>query len=546
MNLSILTKNKHELFRIIKEISSISSYTPNKVSQILNSAQFIGFGPASKSKIKEAYLQLRSSNRLVLSKKKHINFLNNIKLKNIRTLSGVTPVTVMTKPYPCPGKCIYCPNEKGVPKSYIANEPGAQRAILNNFDPYLQTYNRLVAYKNNGHPTDKVELIIIGGTWSYYPRKYQTGFVRGCIEAMNDFNKNSVLQKNIKNNNKITSLHNLYNFLKKNETSKTRCVGMSIETRPDYITTKELIFLRKLGITKVQLGVQSLNDQILKKVRRGHSVQKTAEAIELLRQFGFKIQVHWMPNLLGATLKTDYEDYIKLCTHKNFIPDEIKIYPCSLIENTKLMSHYKDKSWVPYTYDELKKLIEKYLLVTPRYCRISRVIRDISSEDIFAGNRKSNLRQDVEKNITAKKLNIVEIRFREMKNEITEYKNLLYKETEYRTGVSKEVFMEMVDDKDRLAGFLRLSLPTCKEKIDELKGSAIIREIHVYGQSLPIGTILKGKAQHSGIGSFLINNAKKIYSTKGYKKLSVISSVGTKEYYRSLGFIDGMLYQHFY
>jgi elongator complex protein 3 len=275
-------------------------------------------------------------------------------------------------------------------------------------------------------------------------------------------------------------------------------------------------------------------------------VQKTAEAFELLRQFGFKIQVHWMPNLLGATLKTDYEDYIKLCTHKNFIPDEIKIYPCSLIENTKLMSHYKDKSWVPYTYDELKKLIEKYLLVTPRYCRISRVIRDISSEDIFAGNRKSNLRQDVEKNITAKKLNIVEIRFREMKNEIIEYKNLSYKETEYRTGVSKEVFMEMVDDKDRLAGFLRLSLPTCKEKIDELKGSAIIREIHVYGQSLPIGTILKGKAQHSGIGRFLINNAKKISKTKSYNKLSVISSVGTKEYYRNLGFIDGKLYQHFY
>jgi elongator complex protein 3 len=546
MDLSILNSNKIELFRIIKEISSISSYEPDKVAKILINSKLANYGPATKNKIKQAYLHFAASKQLNLNVKQTTNFLKNIKLKNVRTASGVTPVTVMTMPYPCPGKCIYCPNEINVPKSYISNEPGAQRAIANHFDPYLQTFNRLVAYKNTGHPTDKVELIIIGGTWSYYPKNYQIWFIKRCLEAMNDFNISSNFQT-------VTNLkgtaNQSYSCLKKvmsiNETSRSRCVGMSVETRPDYLSKNGLIHLRNIGVTKVQLGVQSLDNTILKKVHRGHLVKNTIKAFKLLRQFGFKIQVHWMPNLLGATPKKDLKDYKKLCTNSDFIPDEIKIYPCSLIEGTELMKFYLNKKWKPYSYNELKNLIKRCLLITPRYCRISRIIRDISSKDIFIGNKKSNLRQNAEDDIRKSSELVVEIRVREIRNDMFEGKELIYKETEYKTSSSKEIFMEMVDGKDRIAGFLRLSFPTLNCPIKELEASAIVREIHIYGQSLAIGQVALGAAQHTGIGKLLIGKAIKLASDNKFEKLSVISSVGTKEYYRKLGFSDGVLYQHF-
>ncbi len=536
MDLSIYKLNKTQLFRIIKEISSISSYKPDKVSQILISAKLSSFGVVNKDKIKQAYLHFAASKQINLSAKRTTNFLRNIKLKNVRTASGVTPVTVMTKPYPCPGKCIYCPNEAGVPKSYISNEPGAQRAISNLFDPYLQTFNRLTAFKNTGHSTYKVELIIIGGTWSFYPKNYQNWFVKRCLEAMNDFNTNMKTS--------VSSGLSLKEDMLKNENSHSRCVGISVETRPDYISKKELIHLRSLGVTKVQIGVQSLNDAILKKIRRGHLVKHTVRAFKLLRQFGFKIQVHWMPNLLGATPKRDLSDYHKLISKPDFIPDEIKIYPCSLIEGTVLMKFYLEKKWRPYSYSQLKTLIKKCILATPRYCRISRIIRDISSNDIFIGNKKSNLRQDAENELRKSSKSVVEIRSREIRNDIFEGKKLIYKEIEYKTLGSKEIFMEMVTESDRLAGFLRLSLPNLGGTVKELEHSAIIREVHVYGQSLPIGQSIAGTPQHSGIGKLLIQKAIKFSSDNRHKKVSVISAIGTKEYYRNLGFHDGRLYQH--
>jgi elongator complex protein 3 len=552
MDLFIFDTNKKELFRIIKEISLISSYDPNKVSKILINAKLINLGPLTKEKLRKAYYYLKSSNQLLLSSQRENYFLSNIKLKNIRTLSGVTPVTVMTMPYPCPGKCIYCPTELNVPKSYIPNEPGAQRAISNHFDPYRQTLNRLTAYKNNGHPTDKAELIIIGGTWSFYPIKYQIWFVKRCIDAMNDFshkNKINITDNTKGGENMSSSYKELKKIAMQNESSKSRCIGMSIETRPDFITQNELIHLRKLGVTKVQLGVQSLDNKILKRIHRGHKIKDTSEAFKLLRQFGFKIQVHWMPNLLGSTPKKDFIDYKKLCTNPLFMPDEIKIYPCSLIKRTELMKYYNDGKWKPYSYKELKQLIKKCILVTPRYCRISRIIRDISSEDIFVGNKKSNLRQDVESDIlkstnTYTSNTINEIRHREIKNKIVPFDKLIYKETTYLTKVSKEIFMEMVDGNDRIAGFLRLSIPTVQEALRELQKEVLIRELHVYGQSLPIGESNKNTTQHTGVGRFLINKAKLLAKENNFNKISVISSIGSKIYYRKLGFVDGELYQH--
>jgi elongator complex protein 3 len=545
MDKSILNSNKPELFRIIKEISSISSYEPDKVAKILVNSKLKNFGAVTKNKIKQVYLHFAAQNKINLTLKQTTNFLKNIKLKNIRTLSGVTPVTVMTKPYPCPGKCIYCPNETDVPKSYISSEPGAQRAVANHFDPYLQTFNRLVAFRNTGHPTDKIELIIIGGTWSFYPKNYQIWFVKRCIEAMNCFDMHLGFQTvtNLKVVNP-QSYSVLKKVLQKNEAARSKCVGISVETRPDYVSKKELIHLRKMGITKVQIGVQSLDDLILMKVHRGHLVKITVKAFKLLRQFGFKIQAHWMPNLLGSTPKIDFIDYKKLCLNSNFIPDEIKIYPCSLIEGTQLMKYYLNKSWKPYTYSVLKKLIKKCILATPRYCRISRIIRDISSADIFVGNKRSNLRQDVENEIRNSSRLAKEVRSREIGNDKFEGQDITYKETSYKTTCSKEIFIEVTDKKDKVVGFLRLSLPTSRYIIKELEGSAIIRELHIYGQSLPIGKSISGLPQHSGLGKLLIKNAVKLSSTGRYKKLSVISSVGTKGYYRKLGFTDGPLYQH--
>jgi elongator complex protein 3 len=543
MDLSININQKKELLRIINQISSIASGDSNGVSKVFNANTYPDLEKLTKPYILHIYKLLKDSGEIRLAPQQEQRFLKNIKTKTSRTMSGVTPVTVMTKPYPCPGKCIYCPDEKNVPKSYIANEPGAQRAISNNFDPFLQTYNRLAAYKNTGHSTDKVELIVIGGTWSFYPKSYQIWFINRCFEALNSFNQTAQdkIKRSIKGMESCT-YRELSTTFNKNENSSSRCVGLSIETRPDFINEKEAVHLRKIGVTKVQLGVQSLNPQVLKKICRGHGLKETKKAFKLLRAFGFKIQAHWMPNLPGSSPSKDLVDYKKLFGSPEYRPDEIKIYPCSLIENTPLYRLYENKKWKPYGYKELKLLLKKCLIATPRYCRISRIIRDISSEDIFIGNKRSNLRQEVEKEI--KTGQIKEIRYREMRELAVDMKDLMYKAYKYRTTNSIEYFLEMVDENDRLAGFVRLSLPSFKSQLKELRDGAIIREVHVYGQSVPIGEVLKGLPQHSGIGKYLIGKAIEISKQNKFKTVSVISSVGTKPYYRKLGFAGGQLYQH--
>jgi elongator complex protein 3 len=541
MDLYITDSNKTELLRIIKQIASISSGDINRITGIFNAGKLRGRGKLNKALLYQFFKKLKKDGSLNLSSQEEEHFLENIKVKGVRTISGVTPVTVMTKPYPCPGHCIYCPTEKNMPKSYIANEPGAQRALSNKFDPYLQTYSRLTAYKNIGHPTDKVELIVIGGTWSYYPHNYQVWFINRCFEALNDFMfKSGAKNSNFKN--EVCSYKKLSTTFKKNEGARSRCVGLSVETRPDFINIKELIHMRHIGITKVQLGVQTLNTVVLKKIRRGHGIKETRKAFRLLRRFGFKIQAHWMPNLPGSTPQKDYSDYLKLFGSAYYKPDEIKIYPCSLIENTPLYSLYKTGAWKPYTHRELLNLLKKCLTATPRFCRISRMIRDISSADIFAGNKKSNLRQEVEGSVSFGK--IKEIRYREIRNAIAGINDFTYKKTEYLTDGSKEYFLEMTDKNDRIGGLLRLSIPLSKSPVNELKGSAIIREVHVYGQSIPVGKTSGGKTQHIGIGKNLIDKSKEIALQLNISRLSVISSVGTKQYYNKLGFADGQLYQH--
>ncbi|MFZ2663978.1 MAG: tRNA uridine(34) 5-carboxymethylaminomethyl modification radical SAM/GNAT enzyme Elp3 [Patescibacteria group bacterium] len=536
--------NKDILLQIVKEILSLKNPSEQDISKIMCKHPSVETTMFSKSQIINLFKHYKKELNLSNTNEKY--FLSLIRMKKVRTLSGVTPVMVLTKPYPCPGNCIYCPNDPNMPKSYISSEPGAQRAYSNKFDPYLQVFNRLVAYKNIGHSTDKVELIILGGTWSYYPKSYQIWFIKRCFDAMNDFTSKSTKYITKSLLDKKCSWKSLMNAQKENETAKTRCVGLVVETRPDYITKDEVIKLRKLGATKVQIGVQSLNNSVLKLNNRGHNVESTANAFKLLRMGGFKIHAHWMPNLLGSDPKEDISDFKKLFSDKRFKPDELKIYPCSLIQNTKLFDYYNKGKWKPYTEKQTLNVLTKCFLLTPRYCRITRVIRDISSEDIFAGNKKSNFRQIVEKSIEESGKRIVEIRSREIKNEEINHQDLVLNITSYDTSSSTEYFLEYITKGDKIVGFLRLSLPrsNISNFIKELNNSAIIREVHVYGQTLGIGDEEKGKAQHSGLGKRLIQKAIEISKDNKYSRLSVISSVGTRLYYRNNGFKDGVLYQH--
>jgi len=529
-----------------------------------------------------------------------------LRMKPIRTSSGVAPVTVLTKPFPCPGQCIFCPSDVRMPKSYLASEPGAQRAEHNFFDPYLQTYNRIQALHDMGHQVEKIELIILGGSWSVYPLPYKIWFVKECFRAMNEFSINddqpkifSFYQQKIEelsklkklaltNNSKLNeqvfskfqpqgklSEQKSYNCLvaelfaeaekqvglvkyqsanwseliaqqQINETSKVRCVGLVLETRPDLINEDEVIELRKYGATKIQVGLQSLNDEVLKKNLRGHSVAQSATAMSLLRQAGFKLHVHWMPNLYGSSPEMDKQDYLKLFLDEGFKPDEIKIYPCSLIESAPLMRYYLENKWKPYSHEELLDVLSFCLENTPEYCRITRMIRDIPSFEIVAGNKKTNFRQMAQQELERKELLSSNIRAREIRNESFTLEQITLDSFEYQTENSNEQFLQYVvkiGEVKRILGFLRLSFPHKNSFIEELSGCAMIREIHVYGQLVGLGQESNGKAQHLGLGTKLISEAVKMAKQSGYEKIAVISAIGTREYYSQRGFEDGELYQ---
>lgn len=570
------SKYKNQLLTIILELAVPINATDIGFYRVVKKCPKEDGTLFSKSNILEAYTLFKKNKDIILSKNQEKILLDLVRSKKTRTISGVTPVTVLTKPYPCPGHCIYCPNDVWMPKSYLSNEPGAQRAYTNRFDPYLQTYNRLVAFKNTGHPTDKVELIIIGGTWNCYPKKYQLWFIKRCFDALNDFDPTSVVDVippptefpfdgAILNTSNQGSGNLTYNQIvstaitknigesatwatlmdshKKNEIACTRCVGLSIETRPDEITLERVVELRKLGVTKVQLGVQSLDDTILTKNKRGHSVGRIANAFLLLRKAGFKIHIHWMPNLYGATPEKDIVDYKKIFNDLRFRPDEIKIYPCSLIAGTELMNLYKEGKWSPYTEDMLLYVLSQSMLITPGYCRVTRVIRDIPAADIVDGNKKANFRQKVETLLQMRGEKLYDIRSREVGVQKVSTKDLSMKFSEYSTKVSTELFIEYVTKNDKIVGFLRLSLPTCESILDELQNSAIIREVHVYGKSVDLGNTEVGRAQHLGLGKKLIHRACTLAREAGFHKVAVISSVGTRQYYARLGFVQGALYQ---
>jgi elongator complex protein 3 len=358
---------------------------------------------------------------------------------------------------------------------------------------------------------------------------------------------NQIISNAIKNTQNFlkenSTWNDLFNEQLKNVNSKTKCVGLVIETRPDEIDENEVIKIRKLGATKVQIGIQSLNDEVLKLNKRGHDVAKTISALDLIRRAGFKIHGHYMPNLYGSTPEKDILDYEKMFNDIKFRPDELKIYPCSLIKTAELMQVYNKGLWKPYTQEELADVLFHNILYTPRYCRLTRIIRDIPSTDIVVGNKLTNFRQIAEDKIKRSGKKAVEIRSREIKNKKFESVNLEIRQTKYETLSSWEYFLEYVNEQDEIFGFLRLSLPKIPSFIEELADNAIVREIHVYGQSIEVGKKDFNKTQHQGLGKNLINLAKEISKQSGFTKLSVISAIGTREYYKKNGFELTGLYQ---
>ena len=484
------------------------------------------------------------------------DLLARIRMKPVRTLSGVTTVTVLTKEYPCPGKCIFCPTEARMPKSYLSDEPGARRGLQHGFDPYDQVRSRLEALQDVGHPTEKVELLILGGTWSAYRRDYQEWFVRRCFDALNadedalPFRPAETLEE----------AHRL------NESSRHRNVGLVIETRPDEITPDELAWLRRLGVTKVQMGAQSLDDRILAMNQRGHTTAATLKACALLRAAGFKIVLHWMPNLLGATMESDRVDFTRLWEETEaglgYCPDEIKIYPCQLLENAELYQVWQRGEYQPYTEGELVSLIADIKPSIPRYCRVNRVVRDIPSTHVVAGSKRTSLRMDVQVELKRRGESCSCIRCREVRDEAIDRTNLWLSDLVYHPAWAEEHFLSYVTPGDKIAGYLRLSLPVSMElKRDQansspetpclsshqafkrdLDGAALIREVHVYGQSLPVGVEQSGAAQHVGLGTQLLQEAEEIARKNGFQRIAVIAAVGTRPYYEARGFRPGELY----
>ncbi|MCL1891444.1 MAG: tRNA uridine(34) 5-carboxymethylaminomethyl modification radical SAM/GNAT enzyme Elp3 [Coriobacteriia bacterium] len=575
----------------------------------------------AKKKLMPYYLEVKRAEperwaRWDISAAVEKQLLATLQVKPRRTASGVATISVITKPQKCSSDCLYCPNDLRMPKSYLSNEPACQRAERNFFDPYLQVSSRLRTLTEMGHPTDKIELIVLGGTWSDYPETYQIWFISELFRALNEAespleaHKDDVEQRRefylshglssneteleafvhdaqqAINDGKLTynqaaallydnhegwqavaraqraTFDELAFQHHRNEAAQHRVVGLVIETRPDTINTESLTLLRRLGCTKIQMGIQSVDADILKANARNMSVEKIQESFELLRLFGFKIHAHFMLNLYGSTPAADKQAYQRFVTEPAYMPDEVKLYPCALVEGTRLGALYADGSWLPYSEEELIAVLSDNVLNTPSFMRISRMIRDISAHDIVVGNKKTNLRQLVERRLERdgekSKPDIQEIRYREISTNETSIETLALETLTYETTATIEYFLQWVTPENRIAGFLRLSLPK-KEHLHTFlherklvlpvaENEAMIREVHIYGKvaelkEIRLEGITNAGAQHLGLGKQLIETACSIAKAQGYAKMNVISSVGTREYYRGLGFADNGLYQ---
>ncbi len=507
------------------------------------------------------------------------HFLKRLK---VRSNSGVAVISLLTKPYTCPGRCIYCPTEKNMPKSYLSREPAAARALAHRFDPYNQITSRLKALTMNGHPVDKIEMIMIGGTFNFYKKDYQEMFTKEAFRACNNWKAAEEGREFIENTHEY-SLEQLQII---NESAHARIIGLSIETRPDYITPSELKWLRYLGVTKVELGVQHLDNKVLEFNQREMTAESIARGSELLRDYAFKVVYHMMPNLPTSNPIMDVDMFKHLYDGKSHHPDMMKIYPCMVLRGSLLYKWVTQRKieYEAYSDETLTRVLADCESFVPSYTRLIRVIRDIPADYIIIGSKKSNLREEVDKFQKVRGVKQVDIRAREIRDAEIDPSDFILTETWYETDHGEECFLQFENkEQNKLAGFLRLRLPRfdkIKQDLNEinqeiklgkesltannwglekwykeseqyaeehlnvidetLTGSALVRELHVYGTMKRVGEE-GNQSQHTGMGKKLLARVEEI--AKGdnkfglkYDKLAIISGVGVREYYRKRGY----------
>lgn len=567
-----------------------------------------------------------------------------LKKRAIRSMSGIVPIQVLTKPFRCPGKCIFCPNDVTMPKSYINTQPGAMRALLNQFDPYKQTYNRLLSLMLTGHATDKIEMIVLGGTRDVYPKSYKTSFIKGLYDACNhfdeflsqieiDFSTPKAPRYTTTEGIQIDYPATIQETLDRNETSAYRIIWLTIETRPEYVTDANCQYRRELGVTRIEMGIQSLDDTVLTMNKRGHSTDEIERAMHKLRQYGFKISCHFMPGLYGSTVEKDLETFKIAYSAPSLKPDEIKFYPTAVIPNTELYELWKAGKYHALEEKELwhitKMVKQRYI---PPYTRIKRLARDFDTNEVVAWANTPNLRQlvmhEMEKEFredaqmrhahygrlrwtqtideatytgminvptlaaaqeflttplarqttsytssdekvweedatlqtyvvwgevdadTMRNFVCLCTRCREIRNK-TLTQTLSQEEREkiselflvirrYRSSNGEELFLSYEDKYGYLAWFTRLLLPDLWTEADWLglgAGTALIRELHIYGEMEKINQQTATKSQHKWLGKQLLAAAEAIGMGRGYTRLSVISGIGVRGYYEKLGYM---------
>lgn len=484
---------------------------------------------------------------------------NILKKKPTRTMSGVAIVAVMCHPHECPhGRCFYCPKSDVAPPSYTGEEPAALRGRMFKFHPYIQTFNRLKQLKKIGHPIDKVELIIMGGTFPSKDLCYQEWFTSQCLKAMVDFglilenepdsdsyelreDKIRSYEKGILKTYPPNDYCLISDVQKANESSKVRCVGMTFETRPDYCRQEHVDRMLKMGVTRVELGVQTLYDNIYEKIKRGHTIQDTIDANRILRDSAIKVAMHMMPGLF-LTPEQDLKMFKRLFEDENFMPDMIKIYPVLVTKGSELYDLWKSGGYEPYSDEEAVDLIVKIKKILPKWVRTMRIQRDIPSKLIDAGVRKSNLGELVYNRLEEENINCKCIRCREIGHKKTSKQYGLDDfhlfEEKYNCCEGVERFISFEDENEEsIAGFLRLRMPSNNpHRLEITPETALIRELHVYGNMMEIGKSNSNIGQHSGFGERLLKRAENIAIDEGKNEILVISGIGSRNYYRKFGY----------
>ncbi|MDI9435450.1 MAG: tRNA uridine(34) 5-carboxymethylaminomethyl modification radical SAM/GNAT enzyme Elp3 [Euryarchaeota archaeon] len=470
-----------------------------------------------------------------------------LKKKPTRTISGVAVVAVMCPPHKCPhGRCLYCPESTLAPPSYTGEEPAALRARMYDFDPYRQVYNRLNQLKSIGHPLDKVELIIMGGTFPSRFLCFQEWFITHCLQAMVDFGVKE--HQIVSADERVTpNISNKFQYLadvqRANETSSVRCVGMTFETRPDYSKKEDVDRMLQMGVTRVELGVQTIYNFIYHRVQRGHRVEDTINATRFLKDSGIKVAMHLMPGLFSDH-ERDLRMFKRIFSDEHYQPDMLKIYPCLVTKGSKLHELWEKGEYQPYSTEEAVKLITDVKKILPKWVRTMRIQRDIPSQLIEAGVQKSNLGELVYKRLEEEGVQCQCIRCREVGHQAaqgtyTHKENVTLQRENYRASEGEEIFLSMEDAKsDVLLGFLRLRMPSEKAHRPEInQNTALIRELHVYGPMMPLGERTDELWQHKGYGEELIKTAETI-STQEYdrKEILITSGIGVRNYYRKFGY----------